>query len=309
MKFIRKIPMAITGLSLSFASLGNLLLPYGEVIHYICGVISGVILLLFLLKLIFNGNYAREELQNPVVFSMLPTSTMTIMLLSTYIKPYIWFAVFIWYIAVIAHILIMLFFAKRFLRKFKLQNVYPSWFIIGVGIVVASITSSAMNASFLGKLIFYIGLTLYTILLPMIIYRMVKAEPLQEPIRPTIAIFASPMSLCLTSYLSTFEHPNIALVYVMLIVACISYLYVGMNMVLLFKLKFYPTYAAFTFPYVISSIAFKATDSLFTSNGYIILSLISKISEWLAVIVVVYVAIRYMMFFILNKRGCCKTNK
>ena len=52
MSFLKKIPIAVSGLSLALAALGNLLLPYGEVLRYCCGIFSTVIFCIFVLKLI-----------------------------------------------------------------------------------------------------------------------------------------------------------------------------------------------------------------------------------------------------------------
>ena len=67
-------------------------------------------------------------------------------------------------------------------------------------------------------------------------------------------------------------------------------------MVSLLKLKFYPTYAAFTFPYVISAIAFNEANAFLMKNGYTFFSFAPIVSKWIAVIIVVYVLIRYVMF-------------
>jgi len=297
MKFTKKIPMALSGLSLSLLVLGNLLQPYGDSIRAFCGILSAIILLLFLLKLIFDTENVKEEIKNPIVASIFPTSTMALMFLCVYIKPFFGFAVILWYIAVILHVLIMLFFAKRFLSDFKLPTVFPSWFVTAVGIVVVSVTSPAMNAKPLGRVIFYIGLLLYVVLLPIVIKRMATLKNIPESARPTVAIFTAPMSLCIVGYFSSFENLNAALIYVMVVVALISYVYVTINMVSLLKLKFYPTYAAFTFPHAVSAVAFKTANKFLSDNGQFSLGFLVKASEYIAVIVVVYVCARYVMFF------------
>jgi len=269
MKFLKKIPMAVSAISLSLAALGNLLLPYGTALRYLLGILSAFILCIFILKLIFDSEHVKEELKNPIVLSILPTSTMTVMLLCTYIKPFIGsICVYIWYIAIFIHVLIMLFFIKRFILNFKLQTVFPSWLIISAGIVVASVTSPAMENRPIGKALFYLGFILFFITIFVIIYRMIKVKTMPEPARPTIAIFTAPMSLCLAGYLSAFEEPNALLVYIMLSLSVICYLYVLVNMIPLIRLKFYPTYAAFTFPFVISAIAFKSANAFLVKNGY-----------------------------------------
>ena len=111
--------MAMGGLALAFAALGNLLLPYGGVLRFICGTLSLVILVIFTLKIVLDFPHAREELKTPVPLSVLPTATMALMLLSVYAKPYMGvLAVAVWYAALVAHVGIMVLFFKRFVLDF-----------------------------------------------------------------------------------------------------------------------------------------------------------------------------------------------
>jgi exfoliative toxin A/B len=307
MHFIQTTPLAVSGLALALASLGNLLLPHGKAIYMICGVLSAAILCLFFLKVIFDFQNVKEDLKNPVILSSLPTSPMALMLLCVYIKPYIGvIAVGLWYLAVACHVLIMIVFAKRFVIKFSLQNVFPTWFVGCVGIVVASVTSPAMNAVILGQAIFCTGFALYLIVLPIAIYRIAKLG-LPEPARPTIAIFTAPMNLCMAGYFSTFAQPNAALIYAMLTVSVMLYIYVTVKVLFLIRMKFYPTFAAMTFPYVINATAFKMANDFLTGNGYSFFSMAPVISEWMAIMIVTYVLVRYIIFFISKNSSIFKT--
>ncbi|MDR0376832.1 MAG: TDT family transporter [Spirochaetaceae bacterium] len=303
MKFVKSIPMAICGLSLALAALGNLL---GQVnqpgLRVTCGVLSAAVLILFLLKLIFHFPHANAEMKTPIPLSVLPTSTMALMLLSVYVKDYVNgnAALVLWYSSVAVHVFIMLLFAKRFIIGFKLGTVFPSWFIPFVGIVVASVTAPAMNARAIGQIIFYIGFALYFAALVLIVWRMLKVKLFPEPARPTIAIFTAPMSLCVVGYFQSFppDQRNTALIYLMLGIAVISYLYVSVMMVFLLRIKFYPTYAAFTFPYVISALAFRAGNNFLLAQGYGFLAPLASISLWAAVAAVLFVAVHYVRYFI-----------
>ena len=298
MKFIKSVPMALCGLALALAALGNLLLPYGENIRYLCGVLSAITLVVFALKVFLDFPHAREELKTPIPFSVFPTSTMALMLLCTYIKPFIGnAAIYLWYAAVVLQIGMMLLFFKQFLIGFKLGTVFPSWFIVFVGLVVASVTAPAMNARPLGQVIFYVGFVFYFVALSLVVSRMVKVKTLPEPARPTIAIFAAPMSLCIVGYFNSFEQKNEAIVYAMLAIAVISYLYVTVMMFSLLRIKFYPTYAAFTFPYVISAIAFRLGNGFLVERGITFFAPFAQISVWLAVAIVLYVLVHYVKFF------------
>jgi len=304
MKFIKTIPMATCGLSLAFAALGNLLLPLpnGAAIRYICGLMSLVILTIFALKLFMDKGHAKEELKTPVPFSVLPTATMAIMLLSTYIRPHIpEIALVIWYAAVITHVCIMLMFFKRFLPEFKLATVFPSWLIVGVGIVATSVTAPAMGAVFIGQIAFWTGFVLYFAVLPLVVLRMNKLKTFPEPARKTIAIFTAPMSLLIVGYFNSFVSQGVVnptLIYIMLVVAAASYIYVSYMMLSLLKIKFYPTYSAFTFPYVISAMAFRlGVNFLANRYGFYHLTTIANLTMWIAVAVVLFVFVHYIKYF------------
>ena len=299
MKYIKNVPVVACGLSLSLAALGNLLLPYGDAIRYICGFLSIAIFLVLILKLFLAYEQIKEELKNPIVLSIMPTSTMALMLLCTYIKPFAGSAaVFLWYAVVITHFCLMCFLIKRFICNFTIQAAFPSWFAVFVGVVAVSISGAVMEARLIGRAAFYIGFIHYFLILPLVIYRVVKVKLMPEPARPTIAIFNAPMSLCITGYFSSFEQQNAVLVYFMLSIAVITYVYVSINMVFLLRLQFYPSYAAFTFPYVISAIAFKTANVFLAENGINFFNFIPPISELAAIAVVVYVLIRYLIFII-----------
>lgn len=303
MKFIKSVPMAICGLSLAIAALGNLLGQNNQpALRGVCGILSAAVLLMFLLKLIFHFSHAGAELKTPIPLSVLPTATMALMLLSVYIKDYLNaanIALALWYASVAMHIFIMLLFAKRFIIGFKLGTVFPSWFISFVGIVIASVTAPAMNARALGQIFFYIGFALYFIALIFVVLRMLKVKLFPEPARPTIAIFTAPMSLCIVGYFQSFppEMRNAALIYIMLVIAALSYLYVSVMMVSLLRIKFYPTYAAFTFPYVISALAFRAGNTFLAAQGYGFFALLTPISFWIAVAAVLFVIAHYIRYF------------
>jgi len=304
MKFIKSIPMATCVLALALAALGNLLLPLsnGTIIRYICGILSLIVLIIFALKIFVDRDHARAELKTPVPFSVLPTATMAIMLLATYIRPHTpEIALVVWYAAIITHIIIMLVFFKKFALDFQLGTVFPSWFITGVGIATVSVTAPAMNAVLIGQISFYVGLVLYIAIFPLVVLRMNKVRVFPEPARKTVAIFTAPMSLLIIGYFSSFvsqDQVNPVLVYTMLTIAVASYIYVSFMMFSLLKIKFYPTYAAFTFPYVISAIAFRLGANFLAGRyGLYFLTNIAEVTLWIAVVIVAFVLVHYIKYF------------
>jgi exfoliative toxin A/B len=302
--FIQRVPLAVSGLALALASLGNLLRSiefYGEGLRYICGALSLFILLIFVSKLIFDFSSAMEELKKPLPLSVLPTSTMALMLLCAYAHPYAGFAaVVIWHGALAVQVCIMCLFIKRFVVNFTLSNVFPTWFVSFVGIVTASVTAPVMNAFAIGQAVFYFGFSLYFAVAALVLYRMIKLKGFPEAALPTIAIFAAPVNLCLAGYFYSFplEQQNETFVYFMLYLAAATYILVSIVIfIVLLKVKFYPTYAALGFPYVISAVSFRLCSTFFSENGHTWLILLERVSFFLAILMTAYALARYALYF------------
>ena len=295
--FLRKVPLTVGSLALALASLGNLLGAHGTAIRALCGALAALILLVVIAKLLFDRERAGEELKTPLTLSILPNATMAAMVLATYAVPLIGRpALALWVIALCFHILIMLVFFKRYvIGGLDIETITPGWFVACVGITMASITAPAVGMVPVGQIIFYVALALYILALPVVVYRM-RAVPLPEPARPALAIFNAPVNLLIAGYLSSFPAPNMRFLYILLCLSLVTYLFVSVHMVSLLRIKFYPTYAAFTFPYVISAVSFRMAHAVLLENGMHFFSIAPLIAAWIAVLIVLYVLIRYTIF-------------
>lgn len=296
---LKKIPLPITGLMLAVFALGNLIQSYGEVYRNIAGVIGLIIFIAVLLKIAVCPSIIREELSNPVVFSVFPTFSMGMMLLATYLKPYNSSLGFtIWILGIVLHIILIIAFSMKHLFTFSIKKVFPSWFIVYVGIVVASVTAPAFNMISIGKIAFYFGLIAYILLMIIVINRVFIVKEIPEPATPTLIIFAAPGSLCLAGYLNSFDQINTVLFWALLIVSQIIYFAVLLKLIKLIRIKFYPSFSGFTFPLVISAIALKLSNGFLAKSGNPIpaLKYLVAFEEILAVFIVVFVLIYYIRF-------------
>jgi exfoliative toxin A/B len=303
-KIIKKVPVPLAGLILGLAAAGNLVQTYGNIYRNIFGIISALLLVLLMAKLSVDTKGTISSLDNPVVASVSPTFSMAIMILSTYIKPYLPSAAFgIWIIGLVLHCILIVFFTKRFILNFDIKKVFPSYFVVYVGIVTASVTAPLYNMSKLGQYIFWFGFISYLVLLPIVIYRVIKYKAIPEPALPTIIIFAAPASLCLAGYMNSFQDKNMTIVGLLMTLSLIMFLMVLLYMPKMLRLKFYPSYSAFTFPIVISGIAIKLTNGFLIKSDNAIGSLkyLVKFQEILAVVIVLYVLIRYINFLLVSE--------
>ena len=296
---IKKIPIPMAGLSLGFAALGNLLQSYSEAIRLLCGVISAILAVLFFCKCIFHFDMGKEDMKNPVMASVSGTFSMAVILLSAYAKPFLrGGAVYIWYSGIALHVLLMVYFTARFLYKLNMKAVFASYYIVYVGIVTASVTAPAFGRTGLGIGIFWFGLVWCLILLVLVTARYVKYKEIAEPARPLFCIYTAPVSLCLAGYLQSAEMKSVTMVFLLMILAGGLYVTVLIYLPRFLALPFYPSYAAFTFPVVISAIAMKMSTAFLGKMGYAvgILPGVVLVETVIAVCLVVYVFIRYMKF-------------
>ena len=100
----------------------------------------------------------------------------------------------------------------------ELKNVFPTFFIAYVGIVVASVTAPAFGYFTLGYYIFWFGFVAYMLLLALVTYRYLH-HPIPEAAKPLICIYTAPMSLSLAGYFAVVPDKNFLLITVMQIAA------------------------------------------------------------------------------------------
>lgn len=298
-RLLKKLPIPIAGLMLGLAAAGNLILTYGDIYRNIFGLISSLILILLIAKFITIPKSIVKGFSNPVVASVMPTFSMGIMILSTYLKPHFSSLAFaMWICGFIIHVILMICFTKKYILNFNIKKVFPSYFIVYVGIAAASITAPAFGLSNLGQYVFWFAFLAYLVLLPVVLYRVFVVKGIPEPALPTIAIFAAPASLCLAGYMNSFQEKNMTLVTILTFLALFMTLCVILYLPRILKGKFYPSYSAFTFPFVVSGIAIKLTNGFLikTGKGINTLKYIVKFQEIFSIAMVIYVLAKYTAF-------------
>ena len=301
-ELIKKVPIPTAGVALGLAALGNLLQPYTEVAHGVCGVLALALVSLLVAKIALFPGMIRDDLHNSILASVSATLFMSLMQLAGYLAPAAIVPAFVlWICAVGAHLCLMVGFSLRFIRRFKLHEVFPTYFICYVGIIVASVTSPTFGMQGLGYVLFWLGFACYVVLLGLVICRYLEHE-IPEPARPLFCIFAAPMSLSLVGYLATSPDPSPTFVGVLLALAQVLFVVVLTRLPKLVALKFYPSYAAMTFPFVISATALSKGVAFLTSAGVALpfpeaLHVLIGMETAFAAIMVFYVLGHYVRFF------------
>ena len=297
---IEKIPIPLCGLILAFFSLGNLLNDTHPLLKAICGTIGMIFLILILLKLVRYPERIRQDFKNPVIASNSGTFSMSLMILSTYLITFIPdIAYGIWILGVALHILLIVYFTYHFIiHNFDISTVYPSYWIVFVGITMGAITAHAHNLDELGFIFFLVGFIGMLFTFPLVIYRYINYKDIPNANKPLVCIFTAVLSILIVGYLNSYNNISIEFLMIMYIFACIFYIFALTKLIEYRNLEFYPSFAAFTFPFVISGLATKGVISKIGPN--IILNNVLSIETVIATAIVLYVLIRYMKFLSRN---------
>lgn len=303
---IKKVPVPLCGVMLGTAALGNLLQSYSEGVRYVCGVVAGLLLVLVLLKWILFPKMVKEDLGNPIMASVAGTFPMALMLLSVYVKPFIGQAAFyIWILAILLHVALIIYFTVKFVVKLQMPKVFASYYIVYVGIAVASITAPAYEQLKIGAAAFWFGFVCLLALLVLVTIRYVKYPNVPDPAKPLICIYAAPMSLCIAGYVQSVTPKSAGFLLGMFVVACVLYVFALVKAIGFLKMPFFPSYASFTFPFVISAIASKQTMACLANLGQPMpaLQYVVLVATIIAVVFVAYVLVRFLKFIFCKNNG------
>lgn len=252
------IPVAITGISLGFITLGNLWGDFGALwIRAFANFFAATAVTLMLIKICLHPKKSFDEMQHCLIGSFYPTIAMTLMVFSGFIartfgKP---FGQAVWLFAIVLFIILAGLFILAQTQNFHWKHVVPSWFIPTVGIGVAAVSSPAVETTYVSRSIFYIAFGLYIIMLLAFLYRIATHGKVEDDKRVTLAIIAAPASVCLAGYLATFSSPNPILLSVLVPLALLSTAYVYTLLPQLLKIPFHPGLAPLTFPLAVGSVA------------------------------------------------------
>lgn len=295
MNLIKKLPIPVSGLILASLSLGNLLQNIHPSLRFLFGAIGIIFLILILLKVVLYPQLIKDDFKNPVIASSSGTFSMSLMILSTYLMPFMpGISYTIWIIGIVLHILLIIYFTYHFIvHNFDISNVYPSYWIVYVGITMAAITANVHginDADFIFFIIGFIGMLVST---PLVLYREFVYDKIPEMNRPLTCIFTALFSILIVGYVNSADIISNEFLTVLYTIASIFYIFAIYKLIRNIKIRFYPSFAAFTFPFVISALATKGVLGTLKIG---LLNYVLALQTVIATVLVVYVLIKYIKF-------------
>ncbi|MBE6486301.1 MAG: TDT family transporter [Methanosphaera stadtmanae] len=268
---IEHLPISIGGPILGIAAMGNLLHDFFPYSREVCGLLSSILIILVLIKLIRYPNTFKEDLNNPVLASIIATLSMALMLISNFIYPYMGYtiSILLWTAAILIHIFFVINYIIKFVLHFDITDYTAGSFVVFAGIQMIAITAPTFHQEFIGTIAFWFSFISVILVFAAITYRYVKIR-IPEPTKPIIGVYAAPISLCAVGYLSSVYPNNLYLVMLFYVITKILYIMVLTKFIQYWKYPFYPTYAAYTFPIVINAVTTLFTMKYLSKLGIVL---------------------------------------
>lgn len=297
MNIIKKVPIPISGLILAILSLGNLLQDYSPNFKVLCGVIGFILIFLLIFKVIRFPYDVLGDLSNPIILSNSGTFTMALMISSTYLSLFNGgLALCVWILGVALHILLIIWFTYCYIiQYFDINVVYPSWWIVFIGITMGAITAHVHGFFEIAYLFFIFGFLSMIITLPLVVCRYIKYPNKLDQNKPLICIFTAIFSILIVGYTNSFSILNYEFLMVMYLIACALFIFALCKVIEYRGLDFYPSFSAFTFPFVITAIA---SSEVYAINQNFIIHVMMIFQTVIACILVIYVLYCYLKFLL-----------
>lgn len=292
-------PLAISGTLLAVLSLGNLFNnSYVRILTFLTALL---IIAILLLKCIFYKDSFIEELRNPIVLSTSGTFSMALMVLSTYISYYDYLLSFIiWLVGVLLHVLLIIYYTYYYVVKsFNIENYYGSLWVVYIGLTMGAITGGILNLESIAWIFFVFG---FCVMIPSIVivsYRYIKYPVLVDANKPLICIYTAIFNILTVGYYYTFNPLNNTFITVLYIIGLCLYIFSLYKALSYIRLPFYPSYSAFTFPFVISAISSSKLSLIYADNTLLVG--ITLIQTVIATILVIYVLYQYTVNVVIDK--------
>lgn len=314
-KYIDKLgnyPIGICGSALAFLTVSNTYkMIHIDFIKPIAVYFGIIVIALMLLKLIFKPKKIVEDLKNPIAGSFYTTVDMATFLIIAYFhKSFPVTTTTIWYIAVILHFTLIIIYTILRLKNHKFSEVMPSWYTTYVGIIVGALVSEGMGNEKIALFMLYFGTTAYLVCYPFMLYKIFTKKFYDNQLA-TIGVMAAPGGLAVAGFLTLYKEVNIYflsfLIILLLFNVLIAYYYASK----LFRRKFTPALAAFTFPLAISALASYKVVAYFRIHNFRltqVLNIISTIELIVISLIVLYVIINFIILFFKALGECSRAN-
>ncbi len=220
-------------------------------------VLFAVLLTAFIVKLFTQMEYLISEFYHPIKINFFPTISISFLLFSVFLLPHSKeLSFYTWLFGTVLHFIFTIKILSVWIyhEHLELKHINPAWFIPIVGNIIVPIAGTTHAPMEVSWFFFAIGIVFWVVLLTIFMYRIIFHNPLPQKLLPTFFIMIAPPAIGFISYIklgNTLDSFANVMYYFALFLA-IFLLY---QMPRFFKIKFFLSWWAYTFPLAAISLA------------------------------------------------------
>lgn len=279
--------MGTSGLAIAWKKAAHVLgLPaeVGLALQWWALALFVMIALGYLAKLSQHMDAVKKEFAHPVRLNFFPAISISILLLAAAFADTLPdFAQGLWMVGAALHLVFTLIVMSSWIHhtRYDIKHANPAWFIPVVGNVIVPVAGVAFAPLGISWFFFSIGLVFWIVLMTIVMYRLFFHEPLPERLTPTLFILIAPPAVAFIAWLKLNGGQIDAFAQILYNVALFLTLLLAANAMRFFRLRFFLSTWAYSFPLAAITIATlimaEQGSAFFVGLSWLLLTVLSTV--------------------------------
>jgi len=266
--------------------------------------VLSIISVVYILKMIFFWDEVKKEFYHPVKINFFPAFPKWLLILSiVFLGISIPTAKVLWIVWAGMNLILTLWIFSIYINKpFEIKHINPAWFIPIVTNVVVPITWMTIFPQYeeISWFFFSIWLIFWLLIFFIFMYRIIFHHPLPQKLLPTLVILIAPPSIGFISYVKLTGGVLSPFALILFYLAVFLFLLLLVDVKKFFKIKFYLSRWAYSFPLAAFTLA---NVLMFHSTK----NIAWKYSSTVLTIILVFVIILLLIktFYAIKQKSLC----
>jgi tellurite resistance protein len=238
----------------------------------------------YLAKFALHWPAVKQEFAHPVRLNFFPAISISLLLLGTAFADVTRYtAAGIWMLGALLHLGFTLTVMSSWIHhtRYDIKHANPAWFIPVVGNIVAPIGGVAFAPAEVSWFFFSIGVVFWLVLMTIVMNRLFFHEPLPERLTPTLFILIAPPAVGFLAWTRLNGDEIDAFARILYYAALFLTLLLASNALRFFRLRFFLSTWAYSFPLAAMTIATLVMagklGGLFVPLGWLLLGVLSLV--------------------------------
>jgi tellurite resistance protein len=279
--------MGTTGLAIAWKKAHHVLgLPaeIGNALQWWALALFGLLALAYLAKLATHRDAVKQEFAHPVRLNFFPAASISLLLLAVAFGETLpALAQGFWTLGALLHLSFTLVVMSSWIHhtRYDIKHANPAWFIPVVGNIIVPIAGVSFAPPTVSWFFFSVGLVFWLVLMTIVMNRLFFHEPLPERLTPTLFILIAPPAVGFLAWVRLNHGEIDAFARILYHVALFLTLLLASNALRFFRLRFFLSTWAYSFPLAAMTIATlvmaEHDPGLFVPLAWVLLSVLSAV--------------------------------